>query len=190
MRDVDQRDGLALGFRFNRTPRLSLVAVDPATDRERPALALTLDDVEIEWTQLHDGERIWLGTVRVERAEITIAPFVGPLGGVSFELVDNSWSLTSSGIEFNEALLAATLQELVFAEVFSTKFDPLLRQPLMLASTAFAPSGFRLAGDYLVVEFAPSTAAPGSPPRPSPSPSLDAESATVVARGSSSQAKR
>lgn len=186
MRDVDQRDGLALGFRFHRTPQLEFSTVDATTPRERAALALTLTDVEIEWTQIHEGERVWLGTVRVERAEITVAPFVGPLGGVSFELIDNAWSLTSSGIEFNEPLLAATLQELVFAEVFATKFDPLLRRPMTLASTPFELSGFRRSGDYLLVEFAPAPAAPST----TPAPSLEAEPTTVVALGSSSQAKR
>ena len=73
---------------------------------------------------------------------------------VTFELVENDWRLSSRGMEFNEGLFAATLQELIFGEIFQTRQDPLARDSLEVAGTPFDPTYFRLVNDHLVVEVA------------------------------------
>ena len=81
-----------------------------------------------------------------------IVPVMSPLGGVSFRLIENHWDVSSSGMEFDDALFSATLQELVFADAFQTLYEPLLSDGLRVGDTRFVPRGFSAMGDYLVVE--------------------------------------
>ena len=74
------------------------------------------------------------------------------MGGTSFEIIENEWNVSSDGIEFNDSLLAATLQELTFAEAFETTYDPLGRGDLRVGETLFNPARFLVEGDHLVIE--------------------------------------
>jgi hypothetical protein len=93
-----------------------------------------------------------IGTLAIDSGVVAVVPFLSTIGGVSFALVENDWKLSSSGIEFNEALFAATLQELVFGEAFGTRSDPMWGNALTVGDTRFEPRYFRSLGGYLVVE--------------------------------------
>ncbi len=99
------------------------------------------------------------------------------LGGVSFEIAENEWHVSSSGIEFDDTLFSATLQELAFAEMFETVYEPLLRDGIRVGETRLVPHGFSAAGDYLVVELAAIPA--GSSPAPVREPEPPARSSRL-----------
>ena len=99
-----------------------------------------------------DEDRSLVGTLRIESGTVGVAPFLNILGGISFETVENEWVITSRGTEFNEPLLSATLQELVFGEMFETRYDPVWRDAFRVANTSFVPRGLASVADYLVIE--------------------------------------
>ena len=76
---------------------------------------------------------------------------VGTIGGVSFELLENEWKVSSVGIESNDTLVAATIQELIFGEVFETTYDPPLRNQLKVGRAVFVPREFARVGHHLVI---------------------------------------
>ena len=97
-----------------------------------------------------DGRDRVLGSLEIASGRLVVAPERNVLGGISFRVVENEWSARSTGIEFDDELFAATLEELIFGAVFETSYQPLFRK-LTLADTAFAPRSFEIAGDYLVI---------------------------------------
>jgi hypothetical protein len=115
---------------------------------------LRLSNAEIRLWDGGDEEPAVLGTLRVDSAVVGLLPFPNRLGGISFATVENDWELSSTGIEFDEELLAATLQELVFGEAFETRYRPLWSDALQVGGARFEPSSFRSLGGYLVVELA------------------------------------
>jgi hypothetical protein len=65
--------------------------------------------------------------------------------------VENQWQVSSSGIEFDEDLVAATLQEITFGKIFATSYEPLLKRTLRLGETEFVPQSFGVTDGYLVI---------------------------------------
>ena len=63
--------------------------------------------------------------------------------------------VSAQGIEQNSELIAATLQELVFGELFETRYDPLLREGVVLGSATFQPAYFEVDNGYLLIGLAP-----------------------------------
>lgn len=124
-----------------------------ADEYGRALVELTLRDARLTLTE-GDGMRT-LGSLVVTRGEIAARPYSGVLGGVSLELVRNRWRLRSSGVEFDEGILAATLTELAFGLSFETSFDPLATESFHIGRTRFAPRGFRAIDGYLVIELEP-----------------------------------
>jgi hypothetical protein len=92
-----------------------------------------------------------LGALSIDSARLAVAPYRNLLGGISFDVVENDWVLSSRGIEFDEETLAATFQELFFGEMFETSYEPVAQRSFDLGETAFQPGYFRLLGHYLVI---------------------------------------
>jgi len=135
---------------------------EPAGDDEpRAVLGLELNGVELAIWRERDGEQVELGALTIESGRIAVVPFFNRLGGISFELLENEWRLSSRGVEFNENVFAATLQELVFGEMFETRFEPLARGALHVGDAELSGRGFRVIDGYLVIEI-------GAVPPPAP----------------------
>ena len=92
-----------------------------------------------------------LGALEIESARLAVAPYLNLLGGISFDIVENAWLLSSRGIEFDEETLAATFQELFFGEMFETRYQPVAQRSFDLGETKFHPRYFSLLGHYLVI---------------------------------------
>jgi hypothetical protein len=82
---------------------------------------------------------------------VAVVPFANVLGGISFRIVENQWHVSSDGLEFDDDLVAATLQELTFGKIFATTYAPLLLRALHLGGTEFLPQSFAVNGNYLVI---------------------------------------
>ena len=128
---------------------------------KRAVIRLHLAGVELNVWKIDNEQRTPLGTLKIDSARVAVVPFVSILGGVSFELVENVWKLSSSGVEFSEHMLAATIQEMVFGEIFQTRYEPLFQGALSLGDASLAPIAFRTIDGYLVIELGA-----GSPPTP------------------------
>lgn len=127
----------------------------------RAALGIELAGVELKIWQAREDEYDALGTLTIDSGRFTVVPFFNLLGGISFELIENDWKLSSSGIAFNEHVLAATLQEFVFGEIFETRVEPLARGALKIGDVELGGGGFRVVEDYLIIEV-------GAAPDPAP----------------------
>jgi hypothetical protein len=91
--------------------------------------------------------------------------------------VENEWRVSSAGLEFDEDLAAATLQELAFGKIFATGYAPVLLRTLQLGGTEFLPQSFAVNGSYLVIGL-------GEPRSPEPSSSDAAAKRTGTLLGS------
>jgi hypothetical protein len=142
LRRMEDRQDLGWGVRFAQAPR-----VDFRQEHGRPLVELRLSGVELDIAR---GEEV-LGTLAIDRGTIGAVPRPSPLGGITLEVVRNDWEVSSRGIEFNEPLLAATIQELIFGELFATRYEPLARGMLSFGETRFEPTGFEVVDGYLVI---------------------------------------
>jgi hypothetical protein len=145
LRAMELEDRLRLGFSFHTPPRIEFAA-----EAQRAVIRIRLSDLEMT---LWDEER-WLGAVAVDGATISVAPYHSRLGGISFDLVENDWRLSASGIEVDKELLAATLQEMLFGEVFETRYDPVADGELEVGTEAFDTRFFGLVGSHLIIGLA------------------------------------
>jgi hypothetical protein len=147
--------GAFFTFAFGAPPRIEFGALSRPEGTEGggagPAtIRVVLADVEV---RIHaPGVEAPLGTLEVDAASVTVAPYASVAGGVSFAMLENDWALSSRGIEFNEPLLAAAIQEVIFSEVFETESDPLAHEAFGVGAARFRPRFFHRAGEHLVVE--------------------------------------
>jgi hypothetical protein len=160
-----------VGFHFSTPPRIEFTTADRVSLQGQghggeAAIRVHLGGIEMI---LRDASRpaAPLGSVSVTAATITVVPYRGPLGGISFELVENDWKLDSQGVEFDEEILAATLGELVFGEAFETRYAPIATELFKIGRAGFVARGFELEGDYLVVGLGEG-GAPAPPGVPAP----------------------
>ncbi len=166
LRKVGPTDDLYLTFSLRSLPRVELRSAagsagpgpsrrpNRSGDTDRPVLRVDLAGIEIRlWKALQDRPDAPLGSVVVETATLDLAPYLNVLGGFSFELLANRWKVRSEGIEADEPALDATLQEVMFGEVFATRSDPLARNAFRVGPTEFRPRSLRVVGDYLVIGF-------------------------------------
>lgn len=139
-----------------KTAGLPEVALRPVgasgVDAERAMIDIHVSGMEVD-VRTADPEDRWLGSLTIESGRIGLVPYANPLGGISFEVLENDWQISSKGIEFNEELLAATIQELAFGEVFETRYAPLLRDGLGAGDARLMPKDFRIVGNHLVIVF-------------------------------------
>jgi hypothetical protein len=154
LRDVESREDVYFTFSIQSPPALELRHVsDDAGTGERAVLFVDLAGLEMSMWEGGSTQDRWLGTLAIETGRIGLVPYVNRLGGVSFELSENDWVLSSTGAEFNEELFAALIQELIFGEAFETRYDPLGREGLHVGDAQFQPRYFSVINGYLVIAF-------------------------------------
>jgi hypothetical protein len=147
LRAIASGTTLQVGFTFHEPPQIEFASIDG----DRAAIRLRLSAVEMVVQDSASGQERWLGSVQVDSATIAVAPFYNVLGGISFDTVENDWRLSSRGIEFDEQILAAAFQELLFGEMFETRYEPVAQETFAVGKTRFSPRYFSLVGDHLVI---------------------------------------
>lgn len=153
LRTLASTENVRFSLRMGTPPRLELRAVESET--EAALIRILLGPAEIDILDGAAEEMKKLGTLVVDSGRIGVVPFPNRVGGASFRLVENEWSVSARGIEQNSELIAATLQELMFGEMFETRYDPLVREGVSIGSAAFQPAYFAVEGGYLVIGLAP-----------------------------------
>jgi hypothetical protein len=164
LRDLEVRSGLQFQLRLGTPPHVRFAASvpsDPCPSADVEQVALPAADravvtVEVENVALDvlrptDGEPQHLGTLTIDRGRVRAVPFVNRINGIAFEPVENSWRLSSTGIAFDEPLLAATIQELVFGILFETRTEPLAPEGFRVGNARLAARSFTATDGYLVV---------------------------------------
>lgn len=170
LRGVTSRETLSFSFAFPSAPTVEFRALDDTAE-----IRIRFQGIEMNvWEKTPDGP-VRLGAMVVDSGTVGLALVPNTLGGVSFKIVENDWHVSSRGIEFDDVLFEATLQELMFAEAFETLSEPLLREGLSGGGMTLAPRAFRVAGGYLVVEL------DALPSRSVPAPTAEIAAAGIVA---------
>lgn len=154
LRGLEETDTLLYSVLFRTAPRIEF-AKSSAGDA---TIHLLLSDIELRVFKEDPRGTTLLGTLEVTSGTLRVVPFRSLLGGVSFRIVENEWTVSSTGIPFDDALVSATLQELTFGRIFETTYQPLGATSLHVGETVFVPRAFEAQGDYLVIELgAPET---------------------------------
>jgi hypothetical protein len=155
LRDRPTIEEIRYTLRYGAPPRIEFSHAAPGVSGDRRGSAvvtLHLAGIELTLWGIDQSGDVELGTLRIDAGRLSVVPVPSPMGGLSFQVVENEWRVSSRGVQFNESILAATLQELAFAEVFETTYDPILHGDLQVAETIFEPAAIRLVGDHLLVE--------------------------------------
>ena len=146
LRKVDSKEKIYFDVAFPSAPRFEFRRLDG-----QALIRVLLSGVEIAVRKDEGAKKTLLGTVHVDSGRMAVVPFKNLLGGISFRIVENQWKVSSTGLEFDEALVAATLQEITFGKIFATSYEPLLMRTLRLGGTEFVPQSFAVADSYLVI---------------------------------------
>ena len=154
LRDLESPENLRLGLAIPSAPKIEFEAIEQEpVDGEtsavpnRAVIGIRLSGVELT---IWESDEL-LGALEIESARLAVAPYLNLLGGISFDIVENTWLLSSRGIDFDEETLAATFQELFFGEMFETRYEPVAQRSFDLGETQFHPRYFSLLGHYLVI---------------------------------------
>jgi hypothetical protein len=154
LRKLDSKDNVVFEVDFPTAPRLEFRRFDeggPASKGSQALIRVLLSGMEINIRKNDGGRKTLLGTLHVDSGRMAVVPFANVLGGVSFRIVENEWHVSSKGLQFDEDLVAATLQELTFGKIFATSDAPLLLRALHVGGTEFLPKSFAVNGSYLVI---------------------------------------
>jgi len=147
LRKLDSKASVYFEVAFPSAPRFEF----RRTDRGEALIRVLLTGVRIDVRKDEGGRQTVLGTLHVDSGRMAVVPFTNLLGGISFRIAENQWQVSSTGLEFDEDLVAATLQEITFGKIFATSYEPLLSRALRLGGTEFTPHSFAVAGRYLVI---------------------------------------
>ena len=146
LRGIGSKENVYFEVSYPTAPRFEFRDQD-----HQAVIRVLLSDVAIQ-IRRGEGERSKvLGTLRVDAARMAVTPVASLLGGISFRLVENQWRVSSSGLQFNDDLVAATLQEITFGKIFATTYEPLLTKAMRLGETQFLPRSFAVIDRYLVI---------------------------------------
>jgi len=154
LRKIDSKENVYFEVAFPSAPRFEFRRLDeggPASSGSGALIRVLLSGMEIHVRKNEGGRMTLLGTVHVDSARMAVVPFANVLGGISFRIVENQWHISSQGLEFDEDLVAATLQELTFGKIFATSYAPVLLRALHLGGTEFLPQSFAVNGSYLII---------------------------------------
>jgi len=147
LRQVEDRDELRLSLKLHATPTIEF----DETDQGRAMIRLLLSNIEFSISDGSQEEPTWMGSIVIDSARIGLLPYYNVLGGISLEALENEWEISSSGVEFDEETFAATLQELLFGEIFETSYAPLAGDGVDVGATRFDPRYFQRVENYLVI---------------------------------------
>jgi hypothetical protein len=164
LRQLPARDSLEFQMRLSSPPHVRFSRPDssdprPSADAEQLALptsdravvTIEVENVALDLLRKTKGEPEKLGTLTIDRGCVRALPYVNRINGIAFEPIENSWRMSSSGIAFDEPLLAATVQELVFGVLFETRSEPLWPHGFRVGEAHVAPQAFAAKDGYLVV---------------------------------------
>jgi hypothetical protein len=154
LRKLDSNASVYFEVAFPSAPHFEfrrVEAVGSVPTGSRALIRVLLSGVEIGVRKDEGGRKTLLGKLRVDSGRMAVVPFTNLLGGISFRIVENQWQVSSTGLEFDEDLVAATLQEITFSKIFATSYEPLLARALHLGGTEFIPQSFDVTGGYLVI---------------------------------------
>jgi hypothetical protein len=146
LRKIDSKENLTLDITYPSAPRFEFRPLNGEA-----LIRVVLRDVQVDVRKDEGGRKTVLGTIRVDSGRMAVVPYMGLLGGISFRVVENQWQVSSTGLEFDEDLVAATLQEVTFGKIFATSYEPLLKRALRLGETEFVPQSFGVTDGYLVI---------------------------------------
>jgi hypothetical protein len=146
LRKLASKENLTLDITYPTAPRFEFRPFDG-----QALIRVLLTDVRVDVRRDEGGRKTLLGTIRVDSGRMGVVPFMSLLGGISFRVVENQWQVSSTGLEFDEDLVAATLQEITFGKIFATSYEPLLKRALRLGETEFVPQSFGVTDGYLVI---------------------------------------
>lgn len=180
LRRIGSKDRVYVEITYPNAPRF--VFEPQGGDRSvaegaRARIRLELSGIDVNFRRDESGAQSLLGSLHVDAARITIVPAASILGGVSFKIVENDWTVSASGLEFDRSLVAATLQELTFSKVFETTYAPLFTRAMQLGSTSFVPRTFDVVDGYLVIGL-------GDPSKLEPARATEASTRTDTLLGS------
>jgi hypothetical protein len=147
LRTIDAKEQLDFEVDFREAPRLEF---RNGADG-RAVIRVLVSGVDIAVRRQAGGTTTRLGTLHIESGQMAAVPFTNVLGGISFRVVENRWRVFSTGLEFDDELVAATLQEIAFGKLFETTYDPLLTRDLRIGDTEFVPRSFAAVDGYLVI---------------------------------------
>ena len=173
LRGLDANETLSYSVALRSTPHIDL-ATSSAGDA---MLRFRISDLELRLFKGDADHASPLGTMAVKSGTLGIVPYRGVLGGISFRVVENTWSVSSHGIRFDDALVAATLQEIAFGRFFETTYRPLATDHWRIGETGFEPLGFETRDGYLVISL-------GEPPKAYETQAARAPMQTSTLRGS------
>jgi hypothetical protein len=154
LRKIDSKENVFFEVTFPSPPRFEFHRLESGSSDPSGSHALIrvfLSGMEIHVKRKEGARTTSLGTVHVDSARMSVVPFANVLGGISFRIAENQWKVSSVGLEFDDDLVAATLQELTFGKIFATSYAPLLLRALHLGETEFLPTSFAVNGSYLVI---------------------------------------
>jgi hypothetical protein len=154
LRKLDSKENVYFELAFPTAPRFEFRRLDSAgtgSSESQALIRVFLTGMEIYIRKDEGGKVTLLGTLHVDSARMAVVPFVNVLGGISFKVVEIEWRVSSTGVEFDNDLVAATLQEVTFGKIFSTSYAPVLLRALHLGGTEFLPQSFAVNGSYLVI---------------------------------------
>jgi len=154
LRSIDSKDNVYFEVAFPTAPRFEFRRFDEggaAASASQALIRVHLTGMEVHIRKIDGGKATLLGTLHVDSGRMAVVPFANVLGGISFRIVENEWRVSSVGLQFDEDLAAATLQELTFGKIFATSYAPVLLRALHLGGTEFLPQSFSVNGSYLVI---------------------------------------
>jgi len=154
LRKIDSKEHVYFDVAFPSAPRFEFRRIEeggPASGAGQALIRVLLSGAEIAIRKDDGGRTTVLGTIHLDSCRMAVVPFLNLLGGISFRIVENEWQVSSTGLEFDEDLVAATLQEITFGKIFATSYEPLLSRALHLGETEFVPKSFAVTDGYLVI---------------------------------------
>lgn len=149
LRGLASTEKLLYSVAFHAPPRIEFKAGAGGD----AIIHMALSDIELRlYKEEVDHATTLLGALAVKSGNLAVVPYRGVLGGISFRILENEWVVSSSGIRFDDALVAATLQEVTFSRFFETTYRPLAVEHWRLGSSGFAPLAFHAEKGYLVID--------------------------------------
>jgi len=147
LRKIDSKASVYFEVEFKTAPRFEFRSLNGG----EALIRVLFSGVAINIRKDEGGRKTLLGTLHVDSGRMAVVPFTNLLGGISFRIAENQWQVSSAGLEFDEDLVAATLQEITFGKIFATSYEPLLARALHVGGTEFIPNAFAVSGRYLVI---------------------------------------
>ena len=151
VRQVESGHDVYLTFRLSSAPEIRFERIDSGAGPARAVIRLRLSDVEMRFWETDGSSAEELAMIEIVSGRLALVPYANVIGGISFEIHENDWTLASREVELDEELLAAVFQEIVFGEVFETQYEPVAKSLFDVGEEEFRPRYFDRVGNHLVI---------------------------------------